>query len=142
MKDRFKFRAWYYDKDDENDSDNNKMFYNAQDTYDCLGGNPPLIASSFGDIIDDERWVVEQCTGLKDKNGDLIYEGDIIVKSDVSAIGYSRTRACKVHWHNDWLSWAITTQYGDTYELSEFEPQQYEIIGNIHENADLLENEE
>lgn len=85
---------------------------------------------------------LDQCTGLKDKNGKLIYEGDIIVKSDVSAIGYSRTRVCKVHWHNDWLSWAITTQYGDTYELSEFEPQQYEIIGNIHENADLLENEE
>ena len=83
--------------------------------------------------------IIEQYTGLKDKNGKLIYEGDIVIKSDVSAIGYSRTRVCKVHWHNDWLSWAITTQYGDTYELSEFEPQQYEVIGNIHENADLLE---
>lgn len=82
--------------------------------------------------------IIRQCTGLKDKNGKLIYEGDIIVKSDVSAIGYSRTRACKVHWHNDWLSWAITTQYGDTYELSEFEPQQYEIIGNIHEDPELI----
>lgn len=86
--------------------------------------------------------IPEQCTGLKDKNGKLIYESDIVLKRDVSAIGYSRTRVSKVHWHNDWLSWAITTQYGDTYELSEFEPQQYEIIGNIHENADLLENEE
>lgn len=85
---------------------------------------------------------IGQCTGLKDKNGKLIYEGDIVLKSDVSAIGYSRTRVCKVHWHNDWLSWAIITQYGDTYELSEFEPQQYEVIGNIHENADLLENKE
>ena len=79
---------------------------------------------------------LEQCTGLKDKNGKLIYEGDIVLKSDVNAIGYSKTRVCKVHWHNDWLSWVITTQYGDTYKLLEFEPQQYEIISNIHENAD------
>lgn len=92
-----------------------------------------------GQLNTSGKYIVEQCTGLKDKNGKLIYEGDIVIKSDVSAICYSRT---KVHWHNDWLSWAITTQYGDTYELSEFEPQQYEVIGNIHENADLLENEE
>lgn len=59
MNDRFKFRAWYYDKDDEYDSNNNKMFYNAQDTYDGLCGNPPIPTSSFGCIVDDECWTVE-----------------------------------------------------------------------------------
>lgn len=118
MSDRFKFRIW----------DNEFKKYRTG-----LGINNGLVCT-----YNDDTCVLEQCTGLKDKNGKLIYEGDIIVKSDVSAIGYSRTRVCKVHWHNDWLSWAITTQYGDTYELSEFEPKQYEIIGNIHENLDLL----
>ena len=119
MNDRFRFRFW--------DTDDKK--YSDEWCVSSLGFNVPRI-------------IPEQCTGIKDRNGKLIYEGDIVIKSDVSAIGYSRTRVCKAHWHNDWLSWAITTQYGDTYELSEFEPQQYEVIGNIHENADLLENEE
>lgn len=118
MSDRFRFRIW----------DNEFKKYRTG-----LGINNGLVCT-----YNDDTCVLEQSTGLKDKNGKLIYEGDIIVKSDVSAIGYSRTRACKVHWHNDWLSWAITTQYGDTYELSEFEPKQYEILGNIHENLDLL----
>ena len=112
MNDRFKFRIW----------DNEIKKYRTG-----LRIDNGLVCT-----YNDATCVLEQSTGLKDKNGKLIYEGDIIVKSDVSAVGYSRTRACKVHWHNDWLSWAITTQYGDTYELSEFEPKQYEIIGNIH----------
>ena len=144
MNDRFKFRVW--DKKSNNyikvkmffiDKFGELFKYEQSKSTVYINAPSPYVMCLCGD-----NYIVEQCTGLKDKNGRLIYEGDIIVKSDVSAIGYSRTRVCKVHWHNDWLSWAITTQYGDTYELSEFEPQQYEIIGNIHENADLLENEE
>jgi uncharacterized phage protein (TIGR01671 family) len=123
MIDRFRFRAWYYDKDDENDSDNNKMFYNAQDTYDCLGGNPPLKASSFGDIIDDERWVIEQCTGLKDKNGNLIYEGDIVK---------SGKHIYPVEWYVN--GFAVNDGYDYLVDNGE-----WEVIGNIHENTDLLE---
>lgn len=135
MNDRFKFRVYVT----ENDAYPEKVGYvNTEDFY----IHPDGEESYFNADYDFAESVIEQCTGLKDKNGKLIYEGDIVLKSDVSAIGYSRTRVCKVHWHNDWLSWAITTQYGDTYELSEFESQQYEIIGNIHENKDLLENEE
>lgn len=142
MNDRFKFRVW--DKQDgcyaySNNSDVD-MLYIETDGELTYG----VYNNDYEDMnyIPESEVIIEQCTGLKDKNGKLIYEGDIVIKSDVSAIGYNRTRVCKAHWHNDWLSWAITTQYGDTYELSEFEPQQYEIIGNIHENADLLENEE
>lgn len=127
MNDRFKFRVW----------DSSANAYVPRSQF-ILLSDGTLIQEIGGEEVIWESTQPEFCTGLKDKNGKLIYEGDIVVKSDVSAIGYSRTRACKVHWHNDWLSWAITTQYGDTYELSEFEPKQYEIIGNIHENADLI----
>ena len=147
MNDRFKFRAWdkkhgimvYCEEEASREQIHEyEALYDWDEDYGCWEYK---CLSGLDSLIRDDDFVVEQCTGLRDENGKLIYEGDIIVKSDVSAIGYSRTRVCKVHWHNDWLSWAITTQYGDTYELSEFEPQQYEIIGNIHENADLLEVE-
>lgn len=134
MNDRFKFRFYAV---------NYKTYVDA--TIGSFIGSDMIPIWKNGNFLTMEKTtdvIPEQCTGLKDKNGKLIYEGDIVIKSDISAIGYSRTRVCKVHWHNDWLSWAITTQYGDTYELSEFEPQQYEVIGNIHENADLLEIEE
>jgi uncharacterized phage protein (TIGR01671 family) len=132
MNDRFKFRVW--SEEDCGYMESNDIFRLTHSgklvfNNDSLNREPEC---------NPKRYICELCTGLKDKNGKLIYEGDIVIKSDVSAIGYSRTRVCKVHWHNDWLSWAITTQYGDTYELSEFEPQQYEVIGNIHENADLI----
>ena len=145
MIDRFKFRVWDnihkryiycdfagYCSVDYSGNGEKRIVFMPSGVEQIKNGRPLLYAK-------EDEAKIEQCTGLKDKNGKLIYEGDIVLKSDVNAIGYSRTRVCKVHWHNDWLSWAITTQYGDTYELSEFEPQQYEIIGNIHENTDLLE---
>ena len=144
MNDRFKFRAWYYDKDDENDSDNNKMFYDAQDTYDCLGGNPPLKASSFGDIIDDELWVVEQCTGLRDKNGKLIYENDLIKIDDVVEVseayenGIYKIEFCQSDCEYD----LYNTEGNFIYQLTKSMARYMEVIGNIHENVDLLENEE
>lgn len=139
MKDRFKFRAWYYDKDDENDSDNNKMFYNAQDTYDCLGGNPPLRASSFGDIIDDERWVVEQCTGLKDKNGKLIYEGDI-VRVIEQCMTNTLDRNYPMLFNEKTAKFGFKHPDGHFFYFTNNDDFSYEVIGNIHENADLLEN--
>lgn len=81
-------------------------------------------------------YITEFCTGFSDKNGKLIYEGDTVIKRDTNALGYGRIRKCRVHWHNKWCCWAITTQYDDTYPLSDFDNEAYEIIGNIHEQAE------
>jgi len=70
------------------------------------------------------NWKLMQFTGLKDKNGKEIYEGDI-----VSAFG--RTSAVK--FHDGYFDCGI-----DYIESQSLNVDSYEIIGNIYENPELL----
>lgn len=90
----------------------------------------------------DEGNVVEQFTGLKDKNGVGVYEGDIIIQKSLG----SNKSGCrgKITYKEDHAAFMF-----EVYErgkpvmwlfLNEFNPEKTcEVIGNIHENPELLE---
>lgn len=78
-----------------------------------------------------------QFTGLYDKNGNKIWENDIVRKVDSNALGWHRERMCSVSF--DKLGyWLLTTEYGDGYWLGEFESEQLEVISTIFDNPELL----
>ena len=85
--------------------------------------------------IDDST--ICQYTGLTDKNGNKIWENDVVNKVDSNGLGWHRERKCKVSF--DKLGyWLLTTEYGDGYWIAEFESEQLEVIGNVFDNPELL----
>lgn len=116
MQDRFKLRAW--------DSIAKEYIFDSYALYELF----------VNDI--DDSYQVEQCTGLEDKNGKLIYEGDIVSCNFSGKANTAETFAKKVF------------QGKHIVELCEYyfapfncvNASDLEVIGNIHENPELLED--
>ena len=80
------------------------------------------------------KQVWEQYTGLKDKNGKEIYEGDIILVAN-----HGRTPYVVIHREWDCSFVCNNENLVDFVHMFKTMPQCYEVIGNIHENPELLE---
>lgn len=114
-----KFRAW---------NKNGKYFLPFEETNDYIldPDNGQIINQKWGTEVNCE---LMQFTGLLDKNGKGIYEGDIleidnktvgIIKWDEQAAGFYFTES-QDGWSHEWFE------------------RENKVIGNIYENPELLE---
>ncbi|MGR8809998.1 YopX family protein [Leuconostoc citreum] len=120
-----KFRAW--------DINNKKYHYDVQNTYD------ENIGDSFQDILDNENLIVEQDTGLKDCNNVSICEGDIVKlyseTHDIFGFEITKQQTGRIYFVDG--AFFISGGTGDD-PIYAYEGE-LEVIGNIHEQPELLE---
>ncbi|TES89943.1 MAG: hypothetical protein E3J87_11055 [Candidatus Cloacimonadota bacterium] len=115
---KIKFRAW---------SKREKYMYKWKQIH---NGN-------LDDMIADKDIIIRQYTGLKDKNGKEIYEGDILehLKSK---------HTYKIEWDEESASYYMQginpawTGFYFSNHHTEIYDDDFKIIGNIYENPELL----
>lgn len=87
----------------------------------------------------------EQCTGLKDKNGKLIYENDIVKRNDdLLVVRYQEEMSCLApqyfYLENDKIVYC-GREWFEEYNNEDcklYTSNFYEVIGNVYENKSLL----
>lgn len=122
MKD-IKFRAW--DKENkewisDTDSFFNGMFFNRK-------------IGSVGIDFWSTKFELMQYTGLKDKNGKEIFEGDIVKEEQYM----SNDLISEVRFYEGRFDSLVRVKEGYNC-IDQYSPESFEVIGNIHEHSHLL----
>ena len=96
--------------------------------------------------------VIVQSTGLTDRNGKEIYEGDILRATDGDDDNFSNLSGV-VRWGEDILGWDVyRLAYGNNRELTDAygcrdlwsiaDDYEIKVVGNIYKNPELIERKE
>ena len=135
MSNRFKFRAWLPSWQEMN-------YSHAPGDVDWFFNGEHFILSVFyddgfaGQMQELEGVVIMQSTGLKDKNGVEIFEGDILF--------HKLQGKCVVYYpfNESTASFGLKRVVNGFKNTLQDADRLYEVIGNIHENPELLENKQ
>ncbi len=89
---------------------------------------------------------VGQFTGLKDRRGQEVYEGDVVFWIAKDARGRGRGEQGAIIWDEHTMSWAILRDKpcadGRPCIISRpFDRQHLEVVGNIFDNPELIKGE-
>ena len=128
MNNRFKFRVWDKIK---------KRYYNGTNLnlndYEEVYSDPAGIFFTGLHFLqkDENQYIIQQYTGLNDKNGKEVYEGDIVKFKDL----YASTNGQELIGAIIFNKAAFWAQVKGNYFYFDTEP---EVIGNIFENPEIL----
>ena len=106
-----------------------------------------FLANLYGGICiireNEHEWIckpetISQCTGLKDKNGNLIWENDVVKQfADCNELGNSLYFFYQIRWNNEYSAFEGYEIY--TKETVLFpDLEDIEVIGNIFDNPELM----
>lgn len=158
MQDRFKYRFWDKTKKimiADYVTDEQWKYICSQYTEHEWYWNVELGLTTVLDYFDDKNTVIMQCTGLKDKNGKLIYENDVV---KLTGEGVDNTHIVKF---GDFAMYSLDFQ--TAYEIGSTAVYGWylgglkypvplsisldtsglviEVIGNIYQDSQLLEEQ-
>lgn len=137
MKDRFKYRAW--------DKENKKYIYDVEKGLQFYSTAGNLRVLTLAEVAESSKYVLEQCTGCMDCANQLIYEGDILEIMEDMGVSH-----VAVYWDDEFQKRAIQGDTEADYEFYDLVRRPCDtdgaiddigIVGNIHENPELLEED-